>query len=132
MSALEIILLLVVVALAAALAMTLRARRRDLRLTSEHHERLTEATARAERSEAEKHHARADVVEELANERVARERAQAALHEARLRIAALEQRRDVREEEAGEVPRRSIFRRSGSEVDPHDTEREESGLGRGG
>jgi hypothetical protein len=138
MTALVIILAVIALALAVALAMTLKAQRRDQQLVEsreaqahDHRQRLTEASARAERSEADKHHARADATEQLAKEQVARERAEAELHEARLRIAALEQRRDTMEEEAGETPRRSLFRRTSSEVDPHDAEPERSGLGRG-
>jgi hypothetical protein len=139
MTALEIILAIAVVALAAALVMTLRARKKDRRLVDSHEarvsdqrQRMSEATARAERSEADKHHARADATEQLGQERAARERAEAELHEARLRIVALEQRRDTMEEEAGEAPRRSLFRRSSSDVDPRDAEREKPGLGHGG
>jgi flagellar biosynthesis/type III secretory pathway M-ring protein FliF/YscJ len=139
MTTLEIILAIAVVALAAALVMAIAARRRDRRLVesreamaSDQRQRVTEATARAERSEADKHHARADATEQLAQERAGRERAEAELHEARLRIVALEQRRDTLEEEAGEAPRRSIFRRSSSDVDPRDVEHEKPGLGHGG
>jgi FtsZ-interacting cell division protein ZipA len=139
MTTLEIILIIVVVALAAALLATLAARRRDRRVVhsreaavADQRQRVTEATVRAERSEAEKHHARADTTEALARERAARERTEAELHEARLQVAALEQSRDLQEQEAGDTPRRSIFRRTSSEVDPHDAERERSGSPRGG
>lgn len=125
MTTVEIILALVVVALAAALLATEAARRRDRR------QQIAEATARAERFETEKHHARADTTEALARERATRERAQADLHEARLQVAALEQSRDLMEQEAGDTPRRSIFRSTSSEVDPHDAERERSGSPRG-
>src|SRR3954468_6387908 len=113
MTTLEIILIIAVVALAAALfgaEAPRRGRRRDRRIVrsreatvADQRQRVTEATARAERSEAEKHHARADTTEALARERAARERTQAELHEARLQVAALEQSRDLQEQEAGET-----------------------------
>ena len=139
MTVLLIVLILAVLVLGAVLFVQVRARKRDARLiesresaVSDQRQRVTEATARAERSQAETHHARADATEELAQERAGRERAEAELHEARLRIVALEQRRDALEADAGEeAGRRSLFRRS-SEIHPEDTERERSRLQRGG
>jgi FtsZ-interacting cell division protein ZipA len=138
MTTLEVVLIIAVVALAAALLATLAARRRDRKLVesresmvSDQRQRVHEATAQAERSQADMHHARADATEELAVERAARERAEAELHEARLQIVALEQRRDTLEADAGEaVGRRSLFRRSDSEIPPEDAEQERPGLTR--
>src|SRR5437763_4712223 len=93
-----VILIIVAALLTAALVWSLIARRRDRKLVASresmvegHRQRVTEATTRAERNEAEMHRARADTTEELAEERSARHRAEAELHEARARIAALEQ-----------------------------------------
>ena len=96
MTTLEVILIVVAAALALALVWSLTARRRDRRLIASrdsmvegHRQRVSEATVRAERTEADMHQARADTTEELAEERAARHRAEAELHEARARIAAL-------------------------------------------
>lgn len=128
MTALDVILIVIAVALAAALIWSLSAWRRDRRLVESreamaegHRQRVTEATTRAERTEAEMHQTRADATEEVAEERAARHGAEAELHEARARIAALEQERGP---EGGGTQqgerRRSLFRRepeseSGSE-----------------
>jgi predicted Holliday junction resolvase-like endonuclease len=129
MTALDVILILAVLVLAVLLFVTLRARRHDRRVIesresamSDHRQRVTEATAAAERSQAEMHHVRA-----------ARERVEAELHEARLQIVGLEQRRDLLEAAAGEeAGSRSLFIRSSSENHPEDSERERSRLSRGG
>jgi predicted Holliday junction resolvase-like endonuclease len=121
MTALVIVLILAVLVLAAVLFRTLSARRRD--------QRLIEATAR---SEADKHYARADATEDLAQERASRERAEAELHEARLRIVALEHRRDTLEADAGQsASRLGLFNRSSSEIPPEDTEQRRTGMSRG-
>jgi FtsZ-interacting cell division protein ZipA len=138
MTTLEVVLIIAVVVLAAALLASLASRRRDRRLVdsresmvADQRQRVHEATAQAERSQADMHHARADATEELAEERAARERAQADLHEARLQIVALEQRRDSLEADADEnAGRRSLFRRTGSEMIPEDAEQERPGLTR--
>jgi hypothetical protein len=123
LTALEVILIVVVVALAVALAWSLWALRRDRRLIESrkamaegHRQRVTEATATAERTQAEMHAERADATEEVARERAARHRAEAELHEARARIAAFQQERGP--DDGGTQPgerRRSLFRR---EPDP--------------
>jgi hypothetical protein len=128
MTAVDIVLIVAVAALAAALVLTLRAHRRDtLRIESreaaaaDQSQRVTEASANSERSQAEKHRAQA-----------AREHAEAELHEARLQIVALEQRRNALEADvAEEAGRRGLFRRSSSEIPPEGAERERTGASRG-
>src|SRR2546423_13311778 len=117
MTALVIVLILAVLVLAAVLFVTLSARKRDRRLlesretaASDQRRRVAEATAQTE---------------ELARERASRERAEAELHETRLRIVALEQRRDQLEADAGETAGRpGLPYRSSSENPPEDTGRE--------
>jgi F0F1-type ATP synthase membrane subunit b/b' len=119
MTTLEVILIVVAAVLGLALVWALMAWRRDRRLLDSresmvegHRQRVSEATVRAERTEADMHQARADTTEELAEERSARHRAEAELHEARARIAALEQREGAVPEEMEEGGRaRSLFRR---------------------
>jgi predicted Holliday junction resolvase-like endonuclease len=121
MTALVIVLILAVLVLAALLVATRRALKREQRLLdsreaqmSDHRQRVTEATATAERSQADMHHVQAE------------------LHEARLQIVALEQRRDALEADAGEeAGRRSLFRRSSSEIHPEAPEQEQRRLSRG-
>jgi hypothetical protein len=101
-SGLEIVLVVAVVSLAGALFLALRARR---------HERF--------RCEDEKELVSAEPFEELARAQAAREHAEAELHEARLRIVALELRRDALEADlAEEAGRRGLFRRSSSGIPP--------------
>jgi hypothetical protein len=115
-SALEIVLIVAVAALGGTLLLALRTRG---------HERS--------RAEAEKDLVRADSLEELAQARAAREHAEAELHEARLRIVALELRREALEADvAEEAGRRGLFRRSSSVIPPEDAERERAGTSRGG
>src|SRR5918999_3511563 len=94
MTTLEIVLIVAVAVLAVTLLASLRSRRRVVRThgreVATHQDRATEAHTRAERQEAQLHHARADATEELAEERSARQRLEAELHEARARITELE------------------------------------------
>ena len=116
MTAVEIILIVAVSALATALVLTLRARGQE-----------------RSRCEVEKDLARAGSFEELAQTRAARQHAEAELHEARLQIVALEQRRDALEADmAEEAGRLGLFRRSSSEIPPEDTGRERVRTSRGG
>lgn len=116
MSALEIVLILAVAALGGALVLALRARRRE-----------------RSRCDIEKDLVRADSFEELAQTRAARRHAEAELHEARLQIVALEQRRDALEADvAEEAGRLGLFRRSSSAIPPEDTGRERARTARGG
>ena len=110
MTALEIVLIVAVAVLAVALAITLRTRVRD-------------------RTPIE---ARPGPLDELAEVRAAREHAEAELHEARLRIVALEHRRNRLEADAEEAGRLGLFRRSSSGIPPEDTEREQTRTSRGG
>jgi hypothetical protein len=117
MTALVIVLILAVLVLAALLVATRKALKREHRLLdsreaqmSDDRRRVTEVTAAAESSLS---HARAE------------------LHEARLQIVALEQRRDALEADAGEeAGRRSLFR-SSSEIHPEAPEQEQRRLSRG-
>jgi hypothetical protein len=115
-SALEIVLIVAVALLAGALLLALRARRQE-----------------RSRCETEKGLVRADSFDELAQTRAARRHAEAELHEARLRIVALEHRRDALEADmAEEAGRLGLFRRPSSEIPPEDTERERVRTSRGG
>ena len=116
MSALEIVLIVAVASLAGGLLLALRARRQE-----------------RSRSEIEKDLVRADSFEELAQTRAARQHAEAELHEARLQIAGLEQRRAALEADvADEAGRLGLFRRSSSGIPPEDTGRERARTSRGG
>ena len=116
MTALEIILIVAAAALTTALILTSRARRRE-----------------RYQCEVEKSLVRTESFDELAQMRAARQNAEAELHEARLRIVALERRRDALEADmAEEAGRLGLFRRSSSEIPPEDTGRERVRTSRGG
>ena len=97
MDTLEVVLIALASAAVAALVVSALVRRRyagqihDHRQeVREHREQSQQVQTHAERKQAELHHTRADVTEEVARERAARERLTAELHEARARITELE------------------------------------------